>query len=59
MTIEDKESPIRGITSVDKVALLNVEGTGTSAVPDLTERLFKTLSTAGISPLMHTQVRLG
>lgn len=48
-------SPIKGITSINKVALLTIEGTGTSAVPDLTERLFKTLSTAGISPLMHTQ----
>ena len=28
----ENESPIRGVTSVDKVAILNVEGTGTSAV---------------------------
>jgi len=48
-------SPIKGITSVNKVALLNVEGTGTSAVPDLVDRLFATLRRAGVSTLMHTQ----
>ena len=48
-------SPIKGITSINKVALLTVEGTGTSAVPDLTERLFSAMRVAGISPLMHTQ----
>ena len=48
-------SPIKGITSINKVALLTVEGTGTSAVPDLVDRLFATLRNAGISTLMHTQ----
>jgi len=48
-------SPIKGITSINKVALLTVEGTGTSSVPDLLERMFSTLRTAGISTLMHTQ----
>jgi aspartokinase/homoserine dehydrogenase 1 len=51
----ENESPIRGITSVDQVALLNVEGTGTSAVPDLVDRLFGTLRKSGIQTLMHTQ----
>jgi len=53
--IDAGESPIRGITSVDNVAILNIEGTGTSAVPDLAGRLFSTLSTAGISIVMVTQ----
>jgi len=52
---EAAEQPIKGITSVNKVALVNVEGTGTSAVPDLVDRLFAKLRTAGISTLMHTQ----
>ena len=55
MPIDAGESPIRGITSVDNVAILNIEGTGTSAVPDLAGRLFSTLSTAGISIVMVTQ----
>jgi len=53
--VEDDALPIKGITSVNKVALLNIEGTGTSAVPDLVDRLFATLRSAGIQTLMHTQ----
>ena len=47
--------PIKGITSINKVAIVTVEGTGTSAVPDLVDRLFASLRGAGISSLMHTQ----
>ena len=46
LDVSGVESPIRGITSVDNVAILNIEGTGTSAVPDLTSRLFGTLARA-------------
>ena len=53
--LRENESPIRGITSVDNVALLNVEGTGTSAVPDLTQRIFATLSKVGVGVTMVTQ----
>jgi len=54
--VGESGSPIRGITSVNQVALLNIEGTGTSAVvPDLVERLFSTLRRAGVGTLMHTQ----
>jgi len=53
--LSSAESPIRGITSVNKVALVNVEGTGTSVVPDLVDRLFAALRNAGVSTLMHTQ----
>ena len=47
--------PLSPPPSTAQVALLTVEGTGTSAVPDLVERLFQTMRIAGISPLMHTQ----
>uniref|UniRef100_A0A7S0L1V1 ACT domain-containing protein n=1 Tax=Coccolithus braarudii TaxID=221442 RepID=A0A7S0L1V1_9EUKA len=51
----DGESPIRGITSVDNVALVNIEGTGTSSVPDMASRLFGTLERAGVQVVMLTQ----
>jgi len=53
--IDPLDPPIKGITSINKVAIVTVEGTGTSAVPDLVDRLFASLRGAGISPLMHTQ----
>jgi aspartokinase/homoserine dehydrogenase 1 len=53
--LDQGESPIRGITSVDNVAILNIEGTGTSAVPDLSSRIFSTLSNANVQPVMVTQ----
>jgi len=49
--LREDESPIRGITSVDNVAILNIEGTGTSEVPDLTS----TLSRVGVGITMLTQ----
>jgi len=54
-TATDDGPPIKGITSVNKVALLTVEGTGASAVDDLVDRLFASLRRAGIPTLMHTQ----
>jgi len=48
------ESPIKGITSVDNVALLNIEGTMT-CVPDLAPRLFDTLARIGVQVVMTTQ----
>ena len=55
LRLSGDESPIRGITSVDNVAIVTVDGTGTSAVPDLTSRLFMTLDKVGVSPTMLTQ----
>ena len=53
--LDENESPIRGITSIDNVALLNVEGTGTSVVPDLSGRLFAALASNDISVVMVAQ----
>jgi len=55
VTLREDESPIKGITSIDNVAIINIEGTGASAVPDLASRLFSTLSSVGVSPVMVTQ----
>jgi aspartokinase/homoserine dehydrogenase 1 len=49
------ESPIKGITSVDNVALVNLEGTGTSSVPNLAGRFFGALASAEVSCLMVSQ----
>ena len=55
LRLEPGESPIRGITSIDNVAILNIEGTGTSSVPDFSSRIFSTLSAAEVQPVMVTQ----
>ena len=55
LPLKSGESPIRGITSIDNVAILNIEGTGTSAVPDFSSRIFATLSAADVQPVMVTQ----
>jgi len=47
--------PIRGVTSVDNVAILHVEGTGSSTVPDLAARFFATLARTGVQVVMATQ----
>ena len=53
--LTNMESPIRGITSVDNVCIVNIEGTGTSSVPDLAGRLFTALASASITVIMMTQ----
>jgi len=47
------EPPIRGVTSVDNIAMLSAEDA--RGVPDLTSRFFSTLRKAGVSPVMVTQ----
>jgi aspartokinase/homoserine dehydrogenase 1 len=46
---------VKGLSTVEAVALVNVEGTGLVAVPDMTDRLFTALREAGISTLMVSQ----
>jgi aspartokinase/homoserine dehydrogenase 1 len=41
--------PVKGITSIDNVALVNVEGTGMIGVPGTAQRLFGALREHGIS----------
>ena len=51
------ESPdqIKGVTSVDDVALVNLEGTGMIGVPGTADRLFGALRSAGISVILISQ----
>ena len=44
----ENESPIRGITSVDNVAIVNLEGSGIASLPDVNYRTFGALMQAGV-----------
>jgi aspartokinase/homoserine dehydrogenase 1 len=46
---------IKGVTSVDEVALVNLEGTGMIGVPGTADRLFGALRGAGISVILISQ----
>jgi aspartokinase/homoserine dehydrogenase 1 len=48
-------SPVKGFSTVDKVALVNVEGTGMIGVPGVANRLFGALREARISVIMISQ----
>jgi bifunctional aspartokinase / homoserine dehydrogenase 1 len=47
--------PVKGITSIDEVALINVEGTGMIGVPGTAQRLFGALREHGISVALISQ----
>ncbi len=46
---------IRGITSIDKIAILNLEGSGMVGVPGFSKRLFDALSRSQINVILITQ----
>ncbi|MEP6946035.1 MAG: bifunctional aspartate kinase/homoserine dehydrogenase I [Acidobacteriota bacterium] len=46
---------IRGITSIDNIALLNLEGSGMVGIPGFSRRLFDALSRAQINVILITQ----
>ena len=47
--------PVKGITSIDGIALINVEGTGMIGVPGTAQRLFGALREHGISVALISQ----
>lgn len=47
--------PVCGFATVDRVALVNVEGTGMIGVPGVAQRLFATLKEIGVSVIMVSQ----
>jgi aspartokinase/homoserine dehydrogenase 1 len=51
----DPSQPIKGITVVDDVALLNIEGAGMIGVPGTADRLFGALREADISVILISQ----
>ena len=46
---------VRGITSIDKIAVLNLEGSGMVGIPGFSKRLFDALSRAAINVILITQ----
>jgi aspartokinase/homoserine dehydrogenase 1 len=46
---------IRGITSIDKIAVINLEGSGMVGIPGFSKRLFDALSRAQINVILITQ----
>ncbi len=46
---------VKGLSTVEAVALVNIEGTGLAAVAGMTDRLFSALRETGINPLMVSQ----
>jgi aspartokinase/homoserine dehydrogenase 1 len=47
--------PVKGITSIERVALINLEGTGMIGVPGTAHRLFGALREEGISVILISQ----
>ncbi|MEO1258261.1 MAG: bifunctional aspartate kinase/homoserine dehydrogenase I [Bacteroidota bacterium] len=48
-------TPVKGISSINQIALLTLQGSGLFGVPGIAGRLFGTLSNAGISVILITQ----
>ena len=48
--------PIKGITSIDKVSIVNLEGASLIGVPGVAMRFMAAMSSANINVLMITQV---
>ena len=51
----DEKEIIRGITSIDKISVLSLEGTGMVGIPGFSKRLFDALSQAQINVILITQ----
>ncbi|MEE9437606.1 MAG: bifunctional aspartate kinase/homoserine dehydrogenase I [Saprospiraceae bacterium] len=49
------ESPIKGISGLSKIALLNLEGSGMQGTPGISGRLFSTLARKKINVILITQ----
>ena len=49
------KSPVKGFSTIDDVALLNLEGTGMVGVPGIAERLFGALRAVGVSVSVISQ----
>lgn len=47
--------PVKGISSIDKIALLTLQGSGLFGVPGISARLFGALAQAGVNIVLITQ----
>lgn len=53
--VDGSDRMVKGLSTVERVALVNVEGTGLVVIPGMTHRLFAALHEADISVLMVSQ----
>jgi aspartokinase/homoserine dehydrogenase 1 len=53
--VSDEKDIIRGITSIDKISVLSLEGSGMVGIPGFSKRLFDALSRASINVILITQ----
>jgi aspartokinase/homoserine dehydrogenase 1 len=53
--VADEKEIIRGITSIDKISILSLEGSGMVGIPGFSKRLFEALSRAAINVILITQ----
>lgn len=53
--VEHKNGNVRGITSINNIALLSLEGSGMIGIPGFSKRLFETLANAQINVILITQ----
>ncbi|WP_426431421.1 bifunctional aspartate kinase/homoserine dehydrogenase I [Winogradskyella sp. HB-48] len=51
----DKKEPVKGISHIENIALLTLEGNGMIGVPGFSKRLFSTLSRGNINVVLITQ----
>jgi aspartokinase/homoserine dehydrogenase 1 len=52
---DDSQMPIKGISSIEKIALLSMSGGGMVGIPGISSRLFGALSQAGVNVILITQ----
>ena len=52
---DDSNMPIKGISSIDKIALLSLSGSGMVGIPGISARLFGALSKASVNIVLITQ----
>ena len=51
----ENNSPIRGISSINNLVLISLEGSGMVGIPGFSKRLFETLASASINVVLITQ----
>ena len=53
--VNGKISPVKGITNIDNIALLTLQGNGMVGIPGFSKRLFETLAQEKINVILITQ----
>lgn len=53
--VSESDTPIRGISSIGKLVLISLEGSGMVGIPGFSKRLFETLANSSINVILITQ----